>query len=180
MKWFRLEGSRESRKRASSQNDLHWNPLLLLQLWLFAWLKYLFSSNTLDFLACGQKATMVGKSQYHTAFLRLWHTVVENIPQKSSYHTGAKTHFLVFIQKFPWFWCYKNVNLVKNKNLEMWILWKLRFQKCEFGEKWDFRNVNFVKNKISERWILWKWDFRNVNFMKNDILEMWILWKIWF
>ena len=46
----------------------------------------------------------------------------------------------------------------------MWILWKLRFQKCEFCEKWDFKNVNFVKNEISERWILYKLDFQCVNF----------------
>ena len=39
-------------------------------------------------------------------------------------------------------------------NCELWILWKLRFQKCEFCEKWDFRNVNFVEIEISEMWIL--------------------------
>ena len=53
---------------------------------------------------------------------------------------------------------------------EMWLLWKMRFQKCEFSEKWDFRNVNFVKIEISEMWILWKMRF----------LEMWILGKMRF
>ena len=28
----------------------------------------------------------------------------------------------------------------------MWILWKMRFWKCEFCEKWDFQNVNFRIN----------------------------------
>ena len=39
---------------------------------------------------------------------------------------------------------------------EMWILWKIRFQKCEFCEKWDFENVNFAKNKNLSMYILWK------------------------
>jgi len=54
---------------------------------------------------------------------------------------------------------WKNVNFVKNGTLKMWILWKMRFQKCEFYEKWDFQNVNFVKNC----------DFKNVNYVKNEI-----------
>ena len=28
----------------------------------------------------------------------------------------------------------------------MWILWKIRFWKCEFCEKWYFQNVNFGIN----------------------------------
>ena len=75
MKWFRLG---EGRRRASSQNDLHWNPppycsstcTATLALCLIKVPLLLYT--TLDFLACGQKAiafTMVGKSQYHTAFL---------------------------------------------------------------------------------------------------------------
>ena len=39
----------------------------------------------------------------------------------------------------------------------MWILWKMRFSKCEFCQKWDFEIVNFVK----------QWDFQNVNFWIN-------------
>ena len=60
----------------------------------------------------------------------------------------------------------------------MWILWKMRFWKCEFCEKWDFGNVNFVENKVLKMWILWKmwfskcefrekWDFQNVIFWIN-------------
>ena len=60
----------------------------------------------------------------------------------------------------------------------MWIMWKLRFQKCEFCGKWDFKNVNFVKNEILERWILRKlrlqkgefcktWDFQYVHYWIN-------------
>ena len=37
---------------------------------------------------------------------------------------------------------------------KIWILWRLRFQKCEFCENWDFKIVNFVKKEIAERWIL--------------------------
>ena len=54
--------------------------------------------------------------------------------------TSAKTNFL-----------YRNsLDFDVSK---MWILWKMRFQKCEFCENWDFENVNFVKN----------WNFRKVN-----------------
>ena len=69
----------------------------------------------------------------------------------------------LFIQKFPWFWYFRNVNFVKmrfhnlnfvkNEISKMWTLWKMRFQKGEFCEKWDFRNVNFAEIEISERWI---------------------------
>ena len=58
-------------------------------------------------------------------------------------HWGKKP---IFIQKFPWFWSFRNVNFVKNEVSKMWILWEMRFQKCEFCEKWGFRNVNFLKN----------------------------------
>ena len=51
----------------------------------------------------------------------------------SKLHTGAKTHFL-------------SRNSLDFGSSKMWILWKMRFQKCEFCENWDFRNVNFVKN----------------------------------
>ena len=86
-------------------------------------------------------------------------------------------------------WDFENMNFVENRTLKMWILWKMRFQKCEFCEKQDFKNVNLVKNETLKMWILWKmrlwkckfcvkWDFRNVNFVKNVIIERWILWKI--
>ena len=87
----------------------------------------------------------------------------------------------LFIQKFPWFWCFKNVNFVKNeifRNVnsvkieifrkvnfvkieisKMWILWKLRFQTCEFCQKLSFSKCEFCGN----------WDFKNVNFVNNDI-----------
>ena len=70
---------------------------------------------------------------------------------------------------------FENVNVVKNKTLKMWILWKMISWKCEFCEKWDFENVNFVKNKSLKLCILWKmrfwkckfcdqWDFQDVIF----------------
>ena len=69
----------------------------------------------------------------------------------------------------------------------MWILWKLRFWKCDFCKKkkcdWKFA--------ILKMWILWKlwfWkcyfcekcDFENVNFANNAILKQCISWIIWF
>ena len=71
-------------------------------------------------------------------------------------HTGIKINFL-------------SKNYQEFDVWKMRILWKMRFQNCEFCEKWDFRNVNFVKNEISEMWILW-----------NEISEIWILWKLIF
>ena len=47
----------------------------------------------------------------------------------------------------------------------MWILWKMRFWKCEFCEKWDFENVNFVKNKTLKMWILCKMRFSKCEFL---------------
>ena len=47
------------------------------------------------------------------------------------------------------------VNFVNNETLKMWILWKMRFWKCEFYQNCDFENVNFVKNNILKMWILW-------------------------
>ena len=32
-------------------------------------------------------------------------------------------------------WDFQNVNLVKNENLKMWILWKMMFSKGEFSDK---------------------------------------------
>ena len=49
----------------------------------------------------------------------------------------------------------------------MWILWKMRFWKCELCEKWDFEYVNFVKNEISKCEFCEKWDFEKVNFVKK-------------
>ena len=80
-------------------------------------------------------------------------------------HTRAKTNFL-------------SRNYQEFDVWKMWILWKMRFWKCEFCEKWDFENVNFVKNVLLKLWILWKmwfsecefcknWDFQNVNFWIN-------------
>ena len=36
----------------------------------------------------------------------------------------------------------------------MWILWKMRFWKCEFSEKWDFETVDFLKIEIFTMWFL--------------------------
>ena len=65
----------------------------------------------------------------------------------------------------------------------MWILWKMRFWKCEFCPKWGFENVNFVKNETFQLWIFlkmrfWKcefcekWGFQNVNFVKIEVFKM--------
>ena len=73
----------------------------------------------------------------------------------------------------------------------MWILWKMRFSKCEFWQKWDFENVNFVKNEILETWILSKMgfskcesrqklDFRKANFVKIVIFQSVIFFLIQF
>ena len=77
-------------------------------------------------------------------------------------HTGAKSHFL-------------SRNSLDFDISKIWILWELRFQKCEFCEKWDYRKVNFVKNEISERWLLWKVRFYKREFCENEISERWIL-----
>ena len=60
-------------------------------------------------------------------------------------------------------WDFRNVNFInfmKNEVSHMWILWKLRFQKCEFCEKIE----------ISEFWILWKFQgFQRLdNFRKHS------------
>ena len=82
------------------------------------------------------------------------------------YHTGAKTHFLS--RKSPDFDVSK-----------MWILWKMRFRKCEFCKIWDFTNVNFVKSEISEMWISHlkshfsqNSHFKCLIFHKNHILKV--------
>ena len=78
---------------------------------------------------------------------------------------GQKPTFYPEIPGFHRILCLKNVNLVKNETLKMWILskneifklWillKMRFWKCEFCHKWDVQNMNFVKNE----------DFEIVNF----------------
>ena len=65
----------------------------------------------------------------------------------------------LFIRKIHINWC------LKNETLKMWILWKMRFWKCEFIQKWDFQNVNFVKNEIFKMWILWKMRFSKYEFL---------------
>ena len=46
-------------------------------------------------------------------------------------------------------WDFENVNFVKIEILKMWILWKLRFWKCEFCEK-----VGLSKCEISDKMFL--------------------------
>ena len=82
--------------------------------------------------------------------------------------TGAKMNFL-------------SRNYQEFEVWKMWILWKMRLQKCEFCEKWDFRKVNFVKTGIFNLWIYGK----NVDFCPTEIwrdfleinLPAWKLWK---
>ena len=81
-------------------------------------------------------------------------------------HTEAKPNFIS--RNYSEFDVCKMWIFVKNENLKMWVLWKLRIWKCEFCEKWDFEVVNFVK----------KWEFEIVNFDKNEIFGMWIFGKI--
>ena len=62
------------------------------------------------------------------------------------------------------------MNLVKSNTLKMWILWKMRFWKCEFCQKCEFENVNFVKNENLKMWI-----FSKMRFWKCEFLDkMWI------
>ena len=53
--------------------------------------------------------------------------------RQNRFLSGAKTNFLS--RNYQHFDVWK-----------MWILWKMRFWKCEFWEKWDFQNVNFRIN----------------------------------
>ena len=67
--------------------------------------------------------------------------------KKSHFHTGAKINFLS--RNHQEFDVWKNVNFVKIEISELWILWKMRLQKCEFCEKWDFRKVNLWELGLS-------------------------------
>ena len=60
----------------------------------------------------------------------------------------------------------------------LWLLWKLRFWKCDFCEKCDFENATFVKNGLLKCDFCEICDFenaifcyKNVNFAKNAILK---------
>ena len=64
------------------------------------------------------------------------------VPNIKRAHWGKNP---LFIQKFPWFWYFKNVNFMKNDISKMRFLWKMRIQ-----------NVNFAKNEISKMWTLRK------------------------
>ena len=66
-------------------------------------------------------------------------------------HTGAKPNF-------------SSKNFLEFDVWKMWILSKMRLQKCEFCQKWDFENVNFVKNEIFKMWILSKMGLWNCEF----------------
>ena len=41
---------------------------------------------------------------------------------------------------------FEPMNFVKNENLNLSILWKMRIWTCEFCEKWEFEGENFVKS----------------------------------
>ena len=75
------------------------------------------------------------------------------------------------------------MNFVKIEISQMWIMWKMRFQKGEFCENWGFRNVNFVKIKILEMSILWKMRFQKGEFCENwecEFLDqIWIFTPAW-
>ena len=105
----------------------------------------------------------------------LWHTHNK---------LGKEAHWRknqLFIQKLSRTWCLKKVNFVKNETLKMWILWKIRFSKCEFFEKWDFENVNFVKNETLIMWFMWKMRFWKCEFCEKfdfQIVDFWINWGV--
>ena len=68
----------------------------------------------------------------------------------------------------------------------MWIMWKLRFQKCEFYENWDFRNVNFVKIEIlktsdflDKMWVFAPVCPKSVLNLKTSVLEAKVKPKTW-
>ena len=65
-------------------------------------------------------------------------------PWMHSGHDGAKSNFLSRNYQDVW---------------KMWILWNMRFWKCEFYDKWDFENMNFVKSEILKMWTYWKLRF---------------------
>ena len=45
-------------------------------------------------------------------------------------------------------WDFENVNFVKNEILKLWVLWKMRFSKCEFLNKLRvFAPVWFLNSK---------------------------------
>ena len=50
------------------------------------------------------------------------------------------------------------MNFVKNEILQMWILWKMRFLKCELGEERDFDIVIFFQ--IQRLHFAEKWEFQ--------------------
>ena len=67
------------------------------------------------------------------------------------------------------------VNFVKNDFLKKWILWKMRFSKCEFCIKKIFKILISGKLRFQKCELCKNWDFKNVNFVKIDITKMWIM-----
>ena len=47
---------------------------------------------------------------------------------------------------------------------KMWMLWKMRFWKCNF----------FLKNETLKMWILWKMRLWKCEFWENETLKLWI------
>ena len=64
-------------------------------------------------------------------------------------------------------------NFGENHTLKMWILWKNRYQKCEFCWKNHFLKLWILwKNRYQKCEFCWKSHFENVIFVKNHTLKM--------
>ena len=63
-------------------------------------------------------------------------------------HTGTKTSFLSGNYKEFDVW---NINFVKNKALEMWILWKIRLSKREFLDRLRIFALVCTRNEVCGR-----------------------------
>ena len=68
------------------------------------------------------------------------------------------------------------MDLSENANLEMWILRKMSFWKCEFSDNWAFRNVNFAKNENNDFWIMVHFEATpSIQNNKDQIKKSWTL-----
>ena len=61
-----------------------------------------------------------------------------------------------------------SMNFVKIEIFKMWILRKMRFQKCEFCRNWDFQNVNFVKMRLQKCQFCDKWGISKCDIFRKN------------
>ena len=73
-------------------------------------------------------------------FVQLWscHTPkpLAHIGEKSTFYPEIPLILMFQKCEFCGKWDFRNVNFVKIGILEMWILWKMSFQKCDFWKMW--------------------------------------------